>query len=351
MPKKSNLVATVCAWCGVEFIDHGSNHRKYCSHACYSKGRKKQPDTACKTCGKMFASYGARPNPYCSRACSHRGQERKDERACLQCGEPFTVYPSRPDKFCSPACYHEHQKKPPTTYGEFTCEMCGKAFTKTNRKYSTRFCSKSCSSRHNGLNTRGVQITKHCERCGKPFVVVPSRAHVRHCSMKCEADRRRETWGGPTHPRWSRVEMTCEVCGKVCMVKRCHVDRFRACSRRCASTISKINQPTVSSIERIMADRFAAAGLSFKQQFQIAYYVVDFAFPDARLVVEVDGDYWHSLPKVQRVDKSKNTYLSRHGWRLVRLAESDIKRDPDACVKRVKAALRVPDEQMMLMHL
>jgi very-short-patch-repair endonuclease len=41
-------------------------------------------------------------------------------------------------------------------------------------------------------------------------------------------------------------------------------------------------------------------------------------------VIEVDGDYWHSLPSSRRNDKAKNTYLRNHGYKLLRIRGSQV---------------------------
>ena len=76
-----------------------------------------------------------------------------------------------------------------------------------------------------------------------------------------------------------------------------------------------------------MADLFVKAGLVFTPQRVIGPYIVDFAFPDVRLVVECDGSYWHSLPGKPAKDRQKDGYLRRHGWRVIRLLETDIRAD------------------------
>lgn len=44
----------------------------------------------------------------------------------------------------------------------------------------------------------------------------------------------------------------------------------------------------------------------------IGYYVFDCLVPDHKLLIECQGDYWHSLPKAIRNDKSKFTYISKY---------------------------------------
>lgn len=355
MPKKSTLAPHVCAQCGGEFIAHTTANRLYCSAACYWQARRKppaSPNATCVVCGAAFFRHPTKLGPYCSRACSSKAAMRKEQRTCGHCGKTFEVVPSSTQRFCSNLCGHQnpHNKGTRITYGEHVCVICGKAFTQTRREASGLYCSKRCSQKGNGINSR-QRIEKTCIVCGKTFEVYPSLNHVEHCSNACADKTRSVAHTGPRNPFWARVEMHCEICGKTCLVKRCLIGRFRACSRRCAALIGQKQQPRISSIERIMAAQFEKARLSPVPQFILGHYSLDFAFPDHRVAVEVDGTYWHSLPKSKRVDAAKNSYLRNRGWLLVRLPEADVKRDPVACLRRVLAALNAPQDQMMLFPL
>jgi len=79
----------------------------------------------------------------------------------------------------------------------------------------------------------------------------------------------------------------------------------------------------------------------------------DLAFGRARLVVFVDGGFWHGHPskywpgrsgsywdakiaRNQARDKRADLALAASGWRSVRLWDFEIERDPSASVQRVK---------------
>lgn len=56
----------------------------------------------------------------------------------------------------------------------------------------------------------------------------------------------------------------------------------------------------------------------------MAGFVLDFAFPEIKLAIEIDGEYWHSLLKTIKRDKRKNYYLGvKKGWELIRIPASD----------------------------
>jgi very-short-patch-repair endonuclease len=160
------------------------------------------------------------------------------------------------------------------------------------------------------------------------------------CSATCAKRHRAKTVVGKNHPLHKpKVPMRCVVCGTICMVKPSLVSRFRSCSRQCNGVLSQRAMPRVSSLETTMADLFTREGLAFESQYEIGQFVTDFAFPDARLIVECDGTYWHSLPGKRATDRRKDGFLKHNGWRVLRLPEADIRADARECLRRVVDAI------------
>jgi very-short-patch-repair endonuclease len=67
-------------------------------------------------------------------------------------------------------------------------------------------------------------------------------------------------------------------------------------------------------------------GLGFRRQFPIAGYIVDFACPDKKLVVEVDGSQ-HA--EAVASDEARTARLRQDGWTVLRFWNDDIVRDLD----------------------
>ena len=55
----------------------------------------------------------------------------------------------------------------------------------------------------------------------------------------------------------------------------------------------------------------------FRRQHPIGGYVVDFACPELRLVIEVDGDV-HTLPDVAERDVRRSDEIESLGWTVLR---------------------------------
>lgn len=85
-----------------------------------------------------------------------------------------------------------------------------------------------------------------------------------------------------------------------------------------------MKEPT--SIEKKVYEELKARGLLFEKQKLInGRFLVDAYIPSLNLVIEADGNYWHSLEKVKKRDKTKNAYLTKCGYKLLRLSETEIK--------------------------
>jgi DNA mismatch endonuclease (patch repair protein) len=84
----------------------------------------------------------------------------------------------------------------------------------------------------------------------------------------------------------------------------------------------------------------------------------DFVFRDRRVVVFVDGDFWHGwrfpvwrdklseaweakIEANRRRDARNFRRLRRQGWKVVRIWEHQLDADPQVCLQRVLAVVAV----------
>lgn len=79
-----------------------------------------------------------------------------------------------------------------------------------------------------------------------------------------------------------------------------------------------------TDIELIVEATLQELGIEYKSQKQIGRWRVDFYVPSENLVIECDGDYWHSIPEVQERDSRKDAYLTQQGYNILRLLGSQI---------------------------
>ena len=69
-------------------------------------------------------------------------------------------------------------------------------------------------------------------------------------------------------------------------------------------------------------------GLSFRRQMPIAGYIVDFACPDKKLIVEIDGSQ-HAQAEAAAFDAARTAKLEAIGWTILRFWNDDVIRDID----------------------
>lgn len=67
-----------------------------------------------------------------------------------------------------------------------------------------------------------------------------------------------------------------------------------------------------SSLEVIVAKYLTSLNVEYIEQKQFGFYTVDFFIPKFNLIIECQGDYWHSLDNVKRNDESKATYIHKY---------------------------------------
>jgi G:T-mismatch repair DNA endonuclease (very short patch repair protein) len=87
--------------------------------------------------------------------------------------------------------------------------------------------------------------------------------------------------------------------------------------------------------ERAVRAKLESLHVEFQAQAVIdgdPYHVWDFAIPSQRVLIEVDGCYWHGckrcgqkgMPGTHRHDKAKNTVAKKLGWHLIRIRECNL---------------------------
>lgn len=93
------------------------------------------------------------------------------------------------------------------------------------------------------------------------------------------------------------------------------------------SAIKQSHQNGYTSIEKYVYEQLEKGGIAYEKQVLINdKFTVDAFIPSLNLAIEVDGDYWHSLPQHQLRDKAKNGYLAKLGLKILRIKESEVKK-------------------------
>lgn len=235
---------------------------------------------------------------------------------CKGCGETVTKRLRPTQEFCSHHCYSSSPKPSRRTGKEVPCELCGEAvYIPAGRlsKASNYFCSLSHLNEWQGRNK-----TNHtCEICGNAFKWSPSRQeknNIHYCSIACR----------DKDPK--RREMLLSMCAN-----------------------QRIRKPNANELRGYAL--LDAVGVAYEKEVPLAgKFIVDALLVNIPVVIQFDGDYWHGNPvkyptpdvrqaKRMRLDLSQDAYLSKCGYRIVRLWESTIRDCPDEAIAIILAAL------------
>jgi Protein of unknown function (DUF559)/Transcriptional regulator, AbiEi antitoxin len=68
---------------------------------------------------------------------------------------------------------------------------------------------------------------------------------------------------------------------------------------------------------------------------------VDFYWPDHRLVLEIDGDKYHSLPRDRLDDTRRDRKLTLAGYIVLRISELELKTEPERVIADLRALLNL----------
>jgi len=90
-----------------------------------------------------------------------------------------------------------------------------------------------------------------------------------------------------------------------------------------------------TDIEEIIFNLLTEENIEFVFQFPIRCkygYIADFYLPDYNLIIEADGEQWHTDKK----DNIKTNVLKSMGYSIIRLKGNKIRTNPIQCLKEIK---------------
>lgn len=181
---------------------------------------------------------------------------------------------------------------------------------------------------------RKPQTFKNCEECGVLFGPL-DHLKVRFCSPACKklSQRGVTPWNkGKIVPQTRRAETrACLTCGKTFRATKDYGRRKqRYCCHRCY-----LRNRRVSHFEQEVGKRLRERGIAITSTFKVGTWSFDYRLAGTRILVEADGTYWHSHPKIAARDQRKNKWCMQCDWVLIRISEAEFRRDPDAEIEKV----------------
>jgi very-short-patch-repair endonuclease len=80
-------------------------------------------------------------------------------------------------------------------------------------------------------------------------------------------------------------------------------------------------------------------GYKFRRQYSVGSYIVDYCCPEAKLVIEIDGDS-HYLGNVEREkDRKRQRYNEGLGFKFVRFTNKDARENIEGVLETIAKSL------------
>lgn len=90
-------------------------------------------------------------------------------------------------------------------------------------------------------------------------------------------------------------------------------ERWKSAEYKEKMAAARANMPVTMTQPHIkVCDLLGGLGIKFETEKAIGPWNFDIFVPSHNLLIEVQGNYWHSLPRAQRNDKAKATFVREH---------------------------------------
>jgi len=107
----------------------------------------------------------------------------------------------------------------------------------------------------------------------------------------------------------------------------CSLDEFRNKMRiiRVKELSSNKKLQTPNKLEKMVYTELDTYDVQYEKQAPLfGKFVVDVLFPEEKIILEIFGKYWHTMPQNIKKDKSKKKYLEKCGYEVVELWDYQI---------------------------
>lgn len=214
-----------------------------------------------------------------------------------------------------------------------TCKYCNEEFT-TGAKLGNHI-SKQCLKNPN----RGIQKNSKIWKCSICNCDFSSRrilqAHRKTEHRKTKHEREIKGFYG-YHPK---INAICKFCGKICS-RKCDLTRHeKFCKENPDRSIWKGHKTTEETKAKLSAaaiknlrdthcnwlnkpksyaeEYFDKIFIDAKFQYRVDKYVLDYAWPETKTYVEVDGEQHYTEQGLEH-DKERTEFLSQLGWNCLK---------------------------------
>lgn len=241
-----------------------------------------------KICSKCYISQSI--DNY-SKCCKNRDGYNN---YCKVCAKEYNVKWQKNNKITKKYTYSRlkiNPDKKSLTGSWCVCGQCNKTtYHSPVRMKKTNFCSNECWNDYQ----KAFKQSSICKICKQSFLhskIVTSNRKYIYCSNNCLKN-----------------------------------DKEFLHKRSVAARISQLNKKGLNKLETRGSEILNELGIKHLiQQSLFNKFIVDVFIPENNLVIQWDGEYWHSLPKRKKLDISQDKYLKKCGYRILRITDKQIK--------------------------
>lgn len=103
----------------------------------------------------------------------------------------------------------------------------------------------------------------------------------------------------------------------------------------------KITKLCESPIESSFAEAAIGVVDGLVSQFEVKKYRLDFAIPDKKIAIEIDGHDYHKTKEQRTNDAQRERFLQEQGWFVVRFTGSEVYKSDSACVEQLNRIIKM----------
>jgi very-short-patch-repair endonuclease/predicted nucleic acid-binding Zn ribbon protein len=231
------------------------------------------------------------------------------------------------------------------------CEVCNE-----NIVYKYKTCSKECRRKlehgHKGKSKpEGFMSEEHRNKLSKSKIGKPSGFKGHKHSEEYKLKKSEELKGKKIHLNHKHSVQTKNIQSQ--KRKEYYANGHEPWTKthsHTPETIEKIfKKRKMNKLELFVSSILDKNNIKYKHQFFLSKDGVcksyDFKIKDTNILLEIDGDYWHGGPsldkhffkleEVKQNDLFKDQLAKDNGFRLIRIWESEIYKDPDVILKTI----------------
>lgn len=215
----------------------------------------------------------------------------------------------------------------------YKCNKCGKEFEK-KQSYIAHCRVHSGYIRplkkNSKLYKKRNKIQKTiCEFCGENFDSGRKLGgHMTHCKLNPKYDEIKKNM--------SKSGLARNFCWSDNDKKRISNERIKYLTEHPDKVPYKLNHSSKMSYpEKIFKNALESANIiGWIYNYQNGIYSYDFAFPELKIDVEIDGST-HTQEKVKKIDERRDLFSKENGWIVVRFTAKEVKENVLNCINNV----------------